>query len=962
MTDSLDCSWENCTSKGFPDADHLYAHLTSEHIGRKTKGNLCLECKWEGCKVVTTKRDHITSHVRIHIPLKPHMCPLCNKAFKRPQDLKKHNKTHTGERRIKNKHKGVKSQANDGSSLYSPREDQRVGDSPRSISSSDSDNSVETNSTNNSAYKNYRKRGYETQSSDQTSPHSYGLQTPTDNALHNTNSRGFGNLDILNLEDFSKSIKKIRSSENPKNEIDSSFFDSINSLLMLDPRKIDALPESLLDQNSIRDLNEGLMELFPELSDVSLLSTPDLNDTGEIKSRMSDTSSVASESTNINSPSDLNDLLFDTMLQQLQQSPFGHHLKNINANDSMNSDSNKKTTDHFSVGQLNNFQKYTGPTENQATSIPEMNSQLGSFNDNLFDFLNNQYDPPSSRNQNNFEISRNPEMTSASSEYLQNSSLFSEQMDMTSLKPTPFNQNYAGIPSSYQLLDNSRPQKGVERMNLDLDLFTKNPELIDSLAALNDQNNYNPRQNPDTTNTQDQAYIQTTRTSLENSIYGQLLNMCGEVGIMLSPVQREKLKVISGRASVAEIKRLLTENGLCPLLKGDTLSTVDYQPPVENDFSQNQLSGQTPQISSNNLAANGHVVNNSSNHVNSEDIYNNHYNSLLLNPAHTNNLPEPINNTSPIPQLTHESTIGNGFSNSLYFSPNVGKNFSGVSEFGNMFDGSGSVLDDFIELGNSQQSIGNPTYSSLNMNSENVDSLNEALEILNNNTFSSELSFASVEETPAATLNPTILSVNIVRNSSYSQKSSVPFKARPQETSASITNGKEISRSISRFNTNKSIPEKPGNFSELYYTDNVEKKEPECTKEHGGVDKTNNNIEDVPVDLKQKYELEVPSQKDHRKDSSTKMDNPDMVKSLATVLARINILYFQRRFWELERAKSRDSDTLTLEESDSNKTMEKLCNDIKPESDAENTSNEKEVEDNNSFYKSLSERFNKLSL
>lgn len=40
------------------------------------------------------KRDHITSHIRVHVPLKPHKCDFCQKAFKRPQDLKKHVKTH----------------------------------------------------------------------------------------------------------------------------------------------------------------------------------------------------------------------------------------------------------------------------------------------------------------------------------------------------------------------------------------------------------------------------------------------------------------------------------------------------------------------------------------------------------------------------------------------------------------------------------------------------------------------------------------------------------------------------------------------------------------------------------------------------------------------------------------------------------------------------------------------------
>ncbi|KZO95963.1 hypothetical protein CALVIDRAFT_455728, partial [Calocera viscosa TUFC12733] len=72
----------------------LYIHLCNDHIGRKSTGNLCLTCKWKDCGVSCAKRDHITSHLRVHTPLKPHNCEICNKAFKRPQDLKKHEKIH----------------------------------------------------------------------------------------------------------------------------------------------------------------------------------------------------------------------------------------------------------------------------------------------------------------------------------------------------------------------------------------------------------------------------------------------------------------------------------------------------------------------------------------------------------------------------------------------------------------------------------------------------------------------------------------------------------------------------------------------------------------------------------------------------------------------------------------------------------------------------------------------------
>ncbi|KAI8600183.1 hypothetical protein EDD21DRAFT_294296, partial [Dissophora ornata] len=70
-------------------------HLIDDHVGRKAKHNLCLTCRWDSCSAQTfSKRDHITSHLRIHVDLKPHSCDICNKSFKRRQDLKKHERTH----------------------------------------------------------------------------------------------------------------------------------------------------------------------------------------------------------------------------------------------------------------------------------------------------------------------------------------------------------------------------------------------------------------------------------------------------------------------------------------------------------------------------------------------------------------------------------------------------------------------------------------------------------------------------------------------------------------------------------------------------------------------------------------------------------------------------------------------------------------------------------------------------
>lgn len=87
--DNLACQWDKCTER-CESAEALYDHICERHVGRKSTNNLNLTCGWNMCRTTTVKRDHITSHIRVHVPLKPHKCDFCGKSFKRPQDLKKH--------------------------------------------------------------------------------------------------------------------------------------------------------------------------------------------------------------------------------------------------------------------------------------------------------------------------------------------------------------------------------------------------------------------------------------------------------------------------------------------------------------------------------------------------------------------------------------------------------------------------------------------------------------------------------------------------------------------------------------------------------------------------------------------------------------------------------------------------------------------------------------------------------
>ncbi|CAK3983007.1 pH-response transcription factor pacC RIM101 [Lecanosticta acicola] len=133
--DNLTCQWQGCGER-CDSAESLYDHVCERHVGRKSTNNLNLTCQWGACRTTTVKRDHITSHIRVHVPLKPHKCDFCGKAFKRPQDLKKHVKTHADDSVLMNspQHGSGRSASNGGmvssgkpSSYYGGAHDSSMG-------------------------------------------------------------------------------------------------------------------------------------------------------------------------------------------------------------------------------------------------------------------------------------------------------------------------------------------------------------------------------------------------------------------------------------------------------------------------------------------------------------------------------------------------------------------------------------------------------------------------------------------------------------------------------------------------------------------------------------------------------------------------------------------------------------------------------------------------------------------
>ena len=80
---TMQCKWDTCSYNGTSLKD-LCDHV-SVHSGIKP-----FICFWENCGQVCQKKGRLRAHIKTHVPYKEFKCKICQKAFRRQQEMKRH--------------------------------------------------------------------------------------------------------------------------------------------------------------------------------------------------------------------------------------------------------------------------------------------------------------------------------------------------------------------------------------------------------------------------------------------------------------------------------------------------------------------------------------------------------------------------------------------------------------------------------------------------------------------------------------------------------------------------------------------------------------------------------------------------------------------------------------------------------------------------------------------------------